>query len=94
LISCALFDRADSAQCLQLHQNFVVTNEINCVEERQKSIPIVHRQTRLADEWDLAFSKFDRQCLATDRFKKPATELSMNRHRRADDLVGLWIVEL
>jgi hypothetical protein len=54
----------------------------------------VHGQTRLAHEWDTAFAKFDRQCLATDRFKKPATELSMNRHRRANDLVGLWIVEL
>ena len=75
-------------------RNLVVANEINGVDEGQEAIPIVHRQTRLAHEWDAAFSKFDRQCLATDRFKEPATELPMNCHRGTDNLVGLWIVEL
>jgi len=75
-------------------RNLVVANEINGVDEGQEAIPIVHRQTRLAHEGDAAFPKFDRQSLATDRFQKPATELPINRYCGADDLVGLWIVEL
>jgi hypothetical protein len=38
--------------------------------------------------------QFNRQRLATHRFKKTAPKRPMNRHRSADDSVGLWIVEI
>ena len=50
-------------------------------------------QTRFADEGYPPLLEFNRKRLAAHRLQEPASQLTMNCHRRADDGVGLWIVE-
>jgi hypothetical protein len=88
------FVRPNRVQRLQLHQHLVVADEIDGVGEGQNPIPIPDGQPRFADERDATFLELDRERLAAHRFEETASELSMNHHSRADDAIGLRIVEI
>jgi hypothetical protein len=54
---------------------------------------IAHRQARFADKWNASVPKLDGKRRLIHRFKKTASELTVDRHPGADDFVGLRIVE-
>jgi len=93
LINCAVFDGADGVQGLQFHHDLAVADEIDRIGHRQETIPIAHREPYFADKRDALFLKLDRERLSTHSFQKSAPQCPMDRHRRANDLVGLRIVE-
>jgi len=70
--------------CLNLDYNFSTDREIQNAFTDQHAF-IINVVLRFPFERDILFLQFNFQRIAVNTFRKPRTQFSMNRNRRADD---------
>ena len=90
---CA-FDVCDVRQRFQFHHNVAEAHEICLVKSLQLISLVEHGKFLLPFKRNLPQAQLYRQCLLVNRLQKSASELFVNLHRHADDLVSLRIAVL